>query len=99
MKIAVLITVLIGISVFGYYLMGKLDKFLGENRKSIEDESQKKEPSCIMLDDDLSEEEIAEEIRNFKGKHGKTKILLYDISNADASQNTDGITVEISGDL
>ena len=48
---------------FGYILMGKLDRFLSENRKTIEEKSEKVEPSRIMLTNDLSDEEIMDEIR------------------------------------
>ena len=74
----VLIIAVLGVFVFGYFLMARLDKFLGENRKAIEKESEKKDPSCVMLTEELTDEEITEEIRRFKSKHKGTRIMLYD---------------------
>ena len=74
----VLIIAVLGVFVFGYFLMARLDKFLGENRKAIEKESEKKDPSCVMLTEELTDEEITEEIRRFKSKHEGTRIMLYD---------------------
>lgn len=66
--------------LFGYVyiLMGKLDRFLSENRKSIEEKSGKTEPSRIMLTNDLSDEEILNEIRQFCVKHKNARIVIYD---------------------
>ncbi len=66
--------------LFGYVyiLMGKLDRFLSENRKSIEEKSGKTEPSRIMLTNDLSDEEILNEIRQFCGKHENARIVIFD---------------------
>lgn len=75
----IILTVLIlRVFVFEYFLMARLDKFLDENRKAIEKENEKREPSCIMLTEDLSDEEIAEEIKLFRQKHEGTRIVLYD---------------------
>ena len=66
--------------LFGYVyiLMGKLDRFLSENRKSIEEKSGKTEPSRIMLTNDLSDEEILNEIRQFCVKHKNARIVILD---------------------
>ena len=66
--------------LFGYVyiLMGKLDRFLSENRKSIEEKSGKTEPSRIMLTNDLSDEEILNEIRQFCVKHKNAIIVIFD---------------------
>ena len=77
-KDIILAVLILGVFVFGYLLMARLDKFLGENRKAIEKENEKREPSCIMLTEDLSDEEIAEEIKLFRQKHEGTRIVLYD---------------------
>lgn len=61
-----------------YFLMGKLDRFLSENRKSIEEKSGKTEPSRIMLTNDLSDEEILNEIRQFCVKHKNARIVIFD---------------------
>ena len=66
--------------LFGYvyFLMRKLDRFLSENRKSIEEKSGKTEPSRIMLTNDLSDEEILNEIRQFCVKHKNARIVIFD---------------------
>lgn len=66
--------------LFGYVyiLMGKLDRFLSVNRKSIEEKSGKTEPSRIMLTNDLSDEEILNEIRQFCVKHKNARIVIFD---------------------
>ena len=58
--------------------MRKLDRFLSENRKSIEEKSGKTEPSRIMLTNDLSDEEILNEIRQFCVKHKNARIVIFD---------------------
>lgn len=74
----VLALAVLGVFVFGYFLMARLDKFLDENRKAIEKENEKKEPSCVMLTEELTDEEITEEIHRFRSKHEGTRIMIYD---------------------
>mgnify|MGYP003312426438 CR=1 FL=1 len=59
----VLALAVLGVFVFGYFLMARLDKFLDENRKAIEKENEKKEPSCVMLTEELTDEEIVKLMR------------------------------------
>lgn len=81
-----LVLAFVGISLFGYFVMSRLDRFLDENRKSIEKDSEKRGPSCVMLTDELSKEEIAKEVENFKKRHKRVRIMLYDNSDADLSE-------------
>ena len=74
----ILILAMSGVFVFGFYLMTKLDKFLDENRKAIGKENESREPSCVMLTDALTDEEIMEEIRRFRSRHEESHILIYD---------------------
>lgn len=76
----ILILAMSGVFAFGFYLMTKLDKFLDENRKTIEKENESCEPSCVMLTNSLTDEEILEEIRRFRKRHEDTNVLLYDSS-------------------
>lgn len=78
MKEVLLVIVLVIIFGLGYVLMKKLDCFLVDNRKSIEKETEKVEPSRIMLTNDLSDEEIIDEIQRFRVKHKNVKILVCD---------------------
>ncbi len=89
MRDILLILSVLGVFVFGYFLMARLDKFLDENRKAIEKESEKKEPSCIMLTEEMSVEEIADEVRRFRIKHKSARIVLYDSTDTDLSHHTD----------
>lgn len=81
-----LIISVLGVFVFGYLLTTWLDKFLDENRKAIEKENEKKEPSCVMLTEDMSEEEITDEIKRFRQKHEGTRIVLYDSTDTELSE-------------
>ena len=85
----VLLIAVLGIFVFGYFLMGRLDKFLDENRKAIEKENEKKEPTCIMLTEEMSDEEIAAEVKRFRDKHAAARIVLYDSPDTDLSESVD----------
>ena len=85
----ILILAMSGVFVFGFYLMGKLDKFLDENRKAIEKENESCEPSCVMLTDSLTEEEIMEEIQRFRNSHVEAHILIYDSSHVELMEDMD----------
>ena len=87
MRDVLLILSVLGVFVFGYFLMELLDKFLDENRKSIEKENKKKEPSCIVFTKEMSDEEISAEIRRFREKHESTYVVLYDLNDIDLSES------------
>ena len=84
-----LILCVLGVFVFGYFLMARLDKFLDENRKAIEKEDEKREPSCIMLTEEMSDEEITDEVKRFREKHGSTRVLIYDSNDTELSESMD----------
>ena len=84
-----LILCVLGVFVFGYFLMARLDKFLDENRKAIEKENEKKEPTCIMLTEEMSDEEIATEVKRFRDKHASARIVLYDSADTELSESMD----------
>ncbi len=79
----------LGVFVFGYFLMARLDKFLDENRKAIEKENEKREPSCVMLTEEMSDEEIAMEVKRFRDRHAGAQIVLYDSSDTELSESMD----------
>ena len=85
MKDIILVAAVLGAFGFGYFLMIRLDRFLDENRNAIKSATQKKEPSCVMLTEELSEEELVEEIRCFREAHKGGYILLCDGTERDAS--------------
>jgi len=84
-----LILCVLGVFVFGYFLMARLDKFLDENRKAIEKENEKRELSCVMLTEEMSDEEIATEVKRFRDKHASARIVLYDSTDTELSESMD----------
>ena len=84
-----LILCVLGVFVFGYFLMARLDKFLEENRKTIEKENEKREPSCVMLTEEMSDEEITTEVKRFRDKHASARIVLYDSTDTELSESID----------
>ena len=83
----ILIVSVLGVFVFGYFLMARLDQFLEGNRKAIEKEEEKKEPSCVMLTEEMSDEEIATEVKRFRDKHASARIVLYDSTDTESSES------------
>ena len=80
LKNIIFIACVLGTLAFGYLLMVRLDRFLNENRKTIEAEDDKEEPARILLTDELSDEEIADEVRKFRKSHKSARVVLYDSS-------------------
>lgn len=83
MKDVLLVVALIGILIYGYFLMGKLDKILETKRYTDKTENSDSdndgEPaSCVMLTDDLTDEEIVDELKRFRKKHEKTRVIFYE---------------------
>ncbi|MDD6094758.1 MAG: hypothetical protein PUC29_03335 [Clostridia bacterium] len=78
MKEVFLAAAVLGALIFCYFLMTRLDRFLCVNRKAIEKESEKTEPSCIVLTDAISDEEALEAIHNFKKSHENVRIIVCD---------------------
>ena len=73
----ILVVAVLGVMVFGFFVMKRLDKFLDENRKRIEQEEKKKEPSCVMLTIDMTDEELIKNIRTYEKQRGDAYITLY----------------------
>ena len=73
-----LIVSLLGVFVFGFFLMGRLDRFLEENRKELLKENESREPSEILLPPGLSDSEILSEIHRFRETHETVDIILSD---------------------
>ena len=84
-----LILCVLEVFVFGYFPMARLDKFLDENRKAIEKENEKREPSCVMLTEEMSDEEVAAEVKRFRDKHASARIVLYDSTDTELSESMD----------
>jgi len=73
----ILAVAVLGVMVFGFFVMKRLDKFLDENRKRIEQEEKGKEPSCVMLTTDMTDEELIKNIRTYEKQRGDAYITLY----------------------
>ena len=73
----ILVVAVLGVMVFGFFVMKRLDKFLDENRKRIEQEEKEKEPSYVMLTTDMTDEESIKNIRTYEKKRGDAYITLY----------------------
>lgn len=86
MKDVVLLISFLCILVFGYFLMSRLIKFLDRNRKAIEEKSEKEDASCVILTENLSEEDAVEEFRRFYKKHKDACIVLCDSENTEISE-------------
>ena len=73
----ILVVTVLGVMFFGFIVMKRLDKFLDENKKTIEQEKKKKEPSCVMLTTDMTDEELIKNIRTYEKNRGDAYITLY----------------------
>ena len=73
----ILVAAVLGVMVFGFFVMKRLDKFLDENRKRIEQEEKEKDPSCVMLTTDMTDEELIKSIRTYEKKRGDAYITIY----------------------
>ena len=73
----ILVVAVLGVMIFGFFIMKRLDKFLDENRKRIEQEEKEKEPSCVMLTTDMTDEELIKNIRTYAKQRGDAYITLY----------------------
>ena len=73
----ILVVAVLGVMVFGFFVMKRLDKFLDENRKRIEQEEKEKEPSCVMLTTNMTDEELIKNIRTYEKQRGDAYITLY----------------------
>ena len=72
-----LVVAVLVVMVFGFFVMKRLDKFLDENRKRIEQEEKEKEPSYVMLTTDMTDEELIKNIRTYEKQRGDAYITLY----------------------
>ena len=73
----ILVVAVLGVMVFGFFVMKRLDKFLDENRKRTEQEEKEKEPSCVMLTTDMTDEELIKNIRTYEKQRGVDYIAFY----------------------
>ncbi|MBQ2848598.1 MAG: hypothetical protein IJO03_09020 [Clostridia bacterium] len=72
--------------------MKKIDFFMDDNLKKIEKETKKAEHSFIVLTKELTDEEVATEIKQFRNKHGKYDVIIF--TNHFANQNSDDFEIK-----
>lgn len=80
MEDVILIIAVVAIMIFGFFIMKRVDVFLEENRKSIEKEQEEKDSLLEFIDTENYENTISE-IENFKKRHKKVAIVMFDGDN------------------
>ena len=65
------------IFLFGWFLMKRLDQFLVENQKRIEEETVLQQKPCVRLNGDISPDELDEALSRFRSSHTNVKIAIY----------------------
>ena len=64
--------------LLGWFLMKRLDRFLAENQKRIEEETVQQQKPCLRLNGDISPDELDETLFRFRSSHTNVKIVIYD---------------------
>ena len=64
--------------LFGWFLMKRLDQFLAENQKRIEEETVQQQKPCLRLNGDISPDELNEALSLFRSSHAHVEIVIYD---------------------
>ena len=64
--------------LFGWFLMKRLDRFLDENQKRIEEETVQQQKPCLRLNGDISPDELDEALSLFRSSHAHVEIVIYD---------------------
>ena len=66
------------IFLFGWFLVKRLDQFLAENQKRIEEETVQQQKPCLRLNGDISPDEMDEALSRFRSSHAHVEIVIYD---------------------
>ena len=64
--------------LFGWFLMKRLDRFLDENQKRIEEETMQQPKPCVCLNGDISPDELEKMLSRFRSSNVHVKIVIYD---------------------
>ena len=76
------VVLIVGISLiflFGWFLMKRLDQFLAENQKRIEEAPEQQQPEpCVHLVGNISPDELEETFSQFRNSHAHVEIVIYD---------------------
>lgn len=77
----ILIIAVAAVMIFGFFIMKRIDVFLEENRKAIEEEQEERCSSPIEFIDMENDENMISEIENFKKSHKTVAIVIFDGEN------------------
>ena len=65
--------------LFGWFLMKRLDRFLDENQKRIEEAPEQQQPEqCVHLAGNISPDELEKTLSRFRSSHAHVEIVIYD---------------------
>lgn len=81
---ALLIIVILGVVVLGFFIAKRLDAFSEQNRKAMEKEKEEK-PAALRFLDTKNYEKTVSEIESFKKTHRNVGIWIYDAENPELS--------------
>lgn len=73
------ILVLLTVALFGFcgFVVWKINDFIYDHR-NVTDANDIMEPEEIVLNENVSEEEMIAEIKHFRSTHAMTKVIVYD---------------------
>lgn len=77
----ILIIAVAAVMILGFFMMKRIDVFLEENRKAIEEEQEERCSSPIEFIDMENDENMISEIENFKKSHKTAAIVIFDGEN------------------
>lgn len=77
----ILIIAVAAVMIWAFLLMKRIDVFLEENRKAIEEEQEERCSSPIEFIDMENDENMISEIENFKKSHKTVAIVIFDGEN------------------
>ena len=75
------------IFLFGWFLMKRLDYFLDENQKRIEEETEQQPEPCVHLVGNISPDELEETLSRFRSSHAHVEVVIYDSEQISFSNN------------
>lgn len=77
----ILIIAVAAVMILGFFMMKRIDVFLEENRKAIEEEQEERCSSPIEFIEMENDENMISEIENFKKSHKTVAIVIFDGEN------------------
>lgn len=89
MEDVILIIAVVAVSIFGFFIMKRLDVFLEENRKAIVKEQEEKYSPLEFIDTENYENMISK-IEKFKKSHKIVAIVIFDGENPELTNTLTG---------